>query len=162
MIRQLAAAHESGSPVGSSNSVNHFTPESVSPIVLKGWSNGNAPAVVVTESFARYSVAPRRSPAHPTVPLSPEGSTVASQGKPGSGVTVTFALSTFVDDCQVTRKKRAVCAQQVSWTNVTTGPVAGLALAAGFPDRGNAGGPERNTKPITTRPKTSAIVTTTA
>ena len=43
MIRQLAAAHASGSPAGFSNSVNHFTSTRRSPIVLKGCSNGKVP-----------------------------------------------------------------------------------------------------------------------
>src|SRR5207302_10173006 len=104
MIRQLAAAHASGSATGSSNSVNHFTSASLSPIVLNLCSIGKLPATVVTTSRATYSVAPLSSPAQLTVPLSDVVSSVASQPNPGSGVTVTLAELTRTLDCQVMLK----------------------------------------------------------
>src|SRR5881396_1943884 len=121
MIRQLAAAHESGSPFGSSNSVNHFTSVRRSPMVLKRCSKGNVPTAVVSRRLATYSVAPFSRPRQLNVPLRPFASMLALHSKPGSGVSATFAALTCALDSQVARSARAVCAQHVGCVIVTSG-----------------------------------------
>src|SRR5260221_169571 len=69
MIRHDAAAHASGSPLGFSNSVNHFTLSSLSPIVVNLCSYGNEPPAVVSRRVAMYAVAPASSPTQPIVPI---------------------------------------------------------------------------------------------
>src|SRR6266508_5485277 len=121
MIRELAAAHASGSPFGSSNSVNHCTPSRRSPIVRNLWSIGNFPAAVVTTSRATWSVAPFRKPAHPNVPFTPDGSTVAAQSNGGAGSSATVAALTLSVDVHCAFRKRAACLQHVSWAIFTSG-----------------------------------------
>src|SRR2546421_4528826 len=158
MIRQLAAAHESGSPLGSSNSVNHLTSVRRSPMVLKRCSKGNVPTAVVSLKVATNSVAPFSSPRQLKVPLSPFASMLVLQSKPGSGVSATFAALICALDSQVARSARAVCAQQVGWVIVTSGALDaaeadGVGLAPVPPSA-----PRKRTPKVTSA-KTSAKAT---
>src|SRR5438132_8661261 len=149
MVRQLAAAHESGSPFGSSNSVNHFTSVRRSPMVLKRCSKGNVPTAVVSRRLATYSVAPFSRPRQLNVPLRPFASMLALHSKPGSGVSVTFAALTCAFDSHDAKSARAVWVQHVAWVIVTSG-ARETAVADGLgPAPGPASPPRKSTAKTT-------------
>src|SRR5205823_13177209 len=92
-------------------------------------------------------------------PFIPAGSSVASHGKPGSGVTVSFTAFAFSLDVQVTFMKRAACVQQVSCANVTSGGFA-APLPDGEVTPPGPSPPRPNRNPPTAIANTSATTTT--
>ena len=71
------------------------------------------------------------------------------------------AFTTFSLDSQVARIDRAVCVQQVSCVNFTSGGLA-VGEAAGVGPSPTSPGPPRRMKPPTVMAKTRPIITTTA
>src|SRR5213594_3855797 len=97
------------------------------------------------------------------MPLAPEGSSEVAHGNPGSGESWNAAFTTFSLDSQVARIDRAVCVQQVSCVNFTSGGLAvGDAAGVGFAPSPPSPGPPRRMKPPTVMAKTRPIITTTA